>query len=110
MKPVSVDNPGAVINVLQTRIEQLEGQLRAEREAQLQALPDAIESTIKRLRLYGVILLQLGPTDDALRSEQHGNAALGAALGQSWMLDQAPVASEVKEAIRVAANNGISRW
>lgn len=110
MEQISIDNPGAVINALQGRIEQLESQLKAERESQLRRLPSAVEDTIKRLRLHGVILLQLGLTDDTLRREQGENAALGAALGQSWLLDHAPVSAEVKEAIRTAANHGMSRW
>lgn len=110
MEQISIDNPGAVINTMQVRIEQLESQLKAERESQLRRLPGAVEDTIKRLRLHGVILLQLGPTDDTLLREQAENAALSAALGQSWMLDHAPVSAEVKDAVRTAANNGMSRW
>jgi hypothetical protein len=110
MESVSIENPGAVINSLQRRIEQLEAQLSAAREYNAQAVPSVVGDAIKRLRLHGVILLQLGSTNAPMERELNENALLDAAYRQVWMLDRAPVAQDVKEAIRTAANNGMDRW
>ena len=110
MESILIERPGAVIDSLQERIDQLEAHLRAEREYQATATPGAVADVIRRLRLHGVILLQLGPTTGSMERELNENPALNAAYSEVWMLDAAPLDQDAKVAIREAANHGMVRW
>ena len=108
---VKIKDPEGLINTLQARIKQLEGQLQFERERYAQNLPDEIAQAVKSLRLYGVIVLHVGDQDRAtLVKELSPNPVFRAVVGQVWSLSGVPVAPEVRDAIKAAANYGMNRW
>lgn len=105
---VNIEDPSGVINTLQGRVKQLEAQLEQERSNQPQRVANALRDALKHFRLHGLILLDLGACD--FKKEYVENQILREAVDQAWPLANAPVAEEVKTAIRVAANNGMNRW
>jgi hypothetical protein len=108
---IEIEDPQGVISALQARIEQLEGQAERDRQWHADSLPGAVRDTLKHLRAHGVILLYLGSDDPAeVRNRVSNYPASREALDQAWPLATAPVANEVKDALRTAANNGMDRW
>jgi len=108
---VTIEDPQGLINTLQTRVKQLEGQVENERDRQTQSLPGEVRQVLKLLRLHGVILLHVGASEfKGVRAELEENPVVRDALDQTWSLANAPVPEEVKNAFRVAANNGMDRW
>jgi hypothetical protein len=105
---VNIEDPSGVINTLQARVKQLEAQLEQERANQPQRLASAVGDALKHFRLHGLILLDLGACD--FKKVDVENRVLREAVDQAWPLANAPVAGEVKTAIRVAADNGMNRW
>ncbi len=99
-----------IINILEAHIQQLDGEIRTERSNLTRKLAGLVGDTIKRLRLHGVILLQLGGASEQMRREQREDAALDAAHSQVFILEQAPLSQDIKNAVRGAANNGLNRW
>lgn len=108
---VKIEDPEGLINTLQARTKQLEEQLQFERERHAHNLPDEIAQAVKSLRLYGVIVLYVGDQDrTTLAKELSPNPVLRGVVDQVWSLSGAPVAPEVKDAIKAAANFGMNRW
>lgn len=107
---IELDDPTGIINSLQARVQQLEGQIEAQRNEHSQAIAEAVGSTIKRLRMHGVILLDLNDSDMPRHSELLLDAVINSAYEQAWKLDRAPLSIDIKEAVRKAANGGSSRW
>ncbi|HYD60554.1 MAG TPA: hypothetical protein VEC35_09380 [Noviherbaspirillum sp.] len=105
---VEVADPAGIINSLQARIRQLEWQIKAQHERQAEALAGAVGDTIRRLRMHGVILLQV--SNGPMHRELAENKILSAAYDEVWKLDDAPLGHDIKTAIRVAAKNGMCRW
>lgn len=105
---VNIEDPSGVINTLQARVKQLEAQLEQDRSSQPQRIANAVGDALKHFRLHGLILLDLGACD--FKKAHVEDSVLREALDQAWPLANAPVAEEVKTAIRVASNNGMNRW
>lgn len=108
---VQLDDPQGIINSLQERIKQLEGELARERQHPLDILPGAITDTLKYVRgHYGVILLHVGREELTKVRQWAERPAERAALDQAWNLASAPLSDEIKAALRLAADYGDNRW
>ena len=108
----AIQDPVAVINTLQARIHQLEGQLRLEREQAQEGIQRQFPDALRRLRMHAVIPLYVGSGDsEALREDvARSSPELSQAMQEVWMLSGAPVAQDVKMSFATAAKNGMSRW
>ncbi len=108
---VNIEDPEGLINTLQARIKLLERQIEIGRQHRIEDHPMEIGEAVKRLRLHGIIPLHVGDQDCAeLASELAENPSFSRVADQVWMLSAAPVSPEVKDAIKTAANYGMSRW
>jgi hypothetical protein len=116
-----IENPIAVINALQKQIEHLEKALRRQNEIDRSSFGMEVSATLNVLRAHAIIPLYLG--------KQNRNKALepsslinGSPLGHSmtvlaevlrdhlWLLDDAPIPDEMKEALRESCQYGCNRW
>lgn len=110
---IELDDPQGVINSLQSRIAELEHQVVSERARGAVLFPAAIEDVVKHLRLHSVILLHVGESEfnnNKRRDVLSISPALHLAIDQVWQLHRAPLTLQVKDQIRIAANNGVNRW
>lgn len=107
-----LQDPIAVINSLQSRIGQLERQLQMERIAAQEKYPLMVSESVRRLRLHGIIALNVRATNfDKLREEvRKSSPCLIDSIEEVWHLQNAPVPEEVKAALFAAANGGMDRW
>ena len=113
-KPSSqeLQNPIAVINTMQARIEQLERHLKMERSAAEGNYEKVIHDAVRRLRLHCVIPLYVGAEDfDRVRLDVcKSSPLLTNAIEEAWQLQSAPVPDAAKSALFAAANHGMNRW
>jgi len=108
---VQIDDPQGVINSLQARIVQLEGQIQYLRQSEVEGHATAVHAVLKSLRAHGVILLHLGVEDISKARERTEQYPLErVAMDQVWPLASAPVSADVKTALQKAANYGMNRW
>ena len=107
-----LQDPIAVINTMQVRIDQLERQQQIEREAAQNQYELVVHDSVRRLRLHGVIPLYVGADDfDKVRSDvRRSSPLLVSAIEEAWLLQNAPVADAAKSALLAAANHGMNRW
>lgn len=88
-------------------IAQLQGELQLAREA-------SVARMLGQLRLREAVLLYIGNDSDKLiddlNSEFRGHDAVRAVSNSLFVLENAPVAPEVCDAIRKAINRGMTRW
>jgi len=101
----------------QALIEKVQRQDRliAQLQAELQLAHEAsVERMLGQLRLREAVLLYIGKDSDKLiddlNSEFSGHEAVRAVSNSLFVLDNAPVSPGVCEAIRKAANHGMTRW
>ena len=121
-KPVTTDetieNPIAVINTLQKQIEHLEAALRRQNEIDRSDFGMDVRNVLFGLRAQAIIPLYLGKSK---RSEAIGHMGINlyephASIVDEllrdhlWMLDDAPIPDEMKEAIRESCQYGCNRW
>lgn len=88
------------------RIEELDAALRAARQA-------SIHEMLGQLRLREAVLLYVGLDVDAFAkqlTEAFGGEIARSVSNSLFVLDNAPVPSEAREAIREATNHGMNRW
>jgi hypothetical protein len=112
---IQVDDPQGLINSLQERIKELEGQLayarKRDSEKSLDDLAGAMHDTLKSVRgRYGVILLHVGREDFSKVREDARNPAERVVLNQTWRLASAPLPDDAKTALQIAAAYGDNRW
>ena len=107
-----LQDPIAVINTMQSRIDQLKRQLQAERAAAQGNYEKVVNDAVRRLRLHGVIPLYVGVEDfDQVRSDvRKSSPLLIGAIEETWLLHSAPVPDTAKSALLAAANHGMNRW
>jgi hypothetical protein len=107
-----LQDPVAVINSLQARISHLEKQLQMERDAAQGYQKQIATDAVRRLRLHCVIPLYVGAQEfgNVLEDVHRASPSLVGAIGEAWLLSNAPVSESVKTALLAAANNGMSRW
>ncbi len=102
--------------VLETLTEKIQRQDRliAELQAELQQARQAsVDTMLGQLRLRESVLLYVG--DDAGKFAQQIAESFGIEIARAvsaslFVLDNAPVPPEVREAIRKAFNHGMTRW
>ena len=102
--------------VLETLTEKIQRQERliTKLQAELQqARNTSVQSMLGPLRLRETLLLYVG--DDAAGFSQQIAKDFGSEIARAisnslFVLDNAPVLPEVREAIRKATNHGMSRW
>jgi hypothetical protein len=109
---LKLQDPIAVINSMQSRIDQLDRQLQAERAAAQGNYEKVIYDAVRRLRLHGVIPLYVGAEDfEQVRSDvRKSSPLLISAMEETWLLQSAPVPDTAKSALFAAANHGMNRW
>lgn len=88
-------------------IAELQGELQRAREA-------SVERMLGQLRQREAVLLYVGHDVEKLigdlDTEFRGHDAVRVVSNSLFVLDNAPVPSEMREAIRKAANHGMNRW
>ena len=92
------------------RQDQLIAQLQADLELAREA---SIDRMLGQLRLRETVLMYVGKDADSLRrqlAEAFGGDVARAVSNSLFVLDNAPVPSEVRESIRQAINHGMNRW
>lgn len=113
---VQLEDTSAVINALSIRVRSLERALERQAEEHRAALPDYFADMLRWMRKRGVIPLYVGqlPDEEARKyfagDELISDEAAHAVLEQVWFLKNAPVSDEAKDALCVAAKNGMCRW
>lgn len=102
--------------VLETLTEKIQRQDRfiAELQAELhQARQASVDAMLGQLRLREAVLLYVGQDADNFAqqiAESFGSDVARAVSNSLFVLDSAPVPSEVRESIRRATNRGMNRW
>lgn len=102
--------------VLETLTEKIQRQDRfiAELQAELQQARQAsVDAMLGQLRLREAVLLYVGQDADNFAqqiAEAFGSDVARAVSNSLFVLDNAPVSSEVRDAIRKATNQGMNRW
>lgn len=85
-------------------------QLKADLEQARQA---SVDRMLGQLRLREAVLLYVGQNADSFAqqiAETFGDEVARAVSNSLFVLDNAPVPSEAREAIRKATNHGMNRW
>ena len=102
--------------VLETLTEKIQRQDRfiAELQADLQRARQAsVETMLVQLRLRAAVLLYVGQDADNFAhqiTENFGSDVARAVSASQFVLDNAPVPPEAREALRIATNHGMNRW
>ena len=102
--------------VLETLTEKIQRQDRfiAQLQADLeQARQASVNTMLGQLRLLEAVLLYVGQNADSFAqqlAENFGSDVVRAVLASLFVLDNAPVPPEAREAIRKATNHGMDRW
>lgn len=102
--------------VLETLTEKIQRQDRfiAKLQADLeQARQASVETMLGQLRLREAVLLYVGHDADNFAqqiAENFGGDVARAVSNSLFVLDNAPMPSEAREAIRKATNHGMNRW
>ena len=102
--------------VLETLTEKIQRQERfiAQLQADLeQARLASVDTMLGQLRLREAVLLYVGQDADNFAQQIADNFSSEVAQAVSnslFVLDNAPVSSEVRESIRKATNHGMNRW
>lgn len=102
--------------VLETLTEKIQQQARliAGLQAELQRARQAsLESMLGPLRMREAVLLYVGKDADHIAqhfAQEFGSDITGAVLRHLFLLDNAPMQPEQREAFRKAMNHGMTRW
>ena len=102
--------------VLETLTEKIQRQERfiAQLQADLeQARQASVDTMLGQLRLREAVLLYVGQDADNFAqqiAENFGSDVARAVSNSLFVLDNAPVPPEVRDAIRQATNHGMNRW
>lgn len=116
---VNLENPIAVINTLTARIKDLEASIERQDREHRAALPSQMKYMLKWMRARAVIPLYVGTMpDNKVKMEFVGDRRgqlvtdeiAAEVLDQVWFLSGAPMPEDAKDALRKAAQNGMSRW
>ena len=102
--------------VLETLTETIQRQERfiAQLQADLeQARQTSVDTMLGQLRLREAVLLYVGQDADSFArqiAESFGGDVARAVSNSLFVLDNAPVPTEAREALRAATNHGMNRW
>lgn len=92
------------------RQERFIAQLQADLE---QARQVSVDTLLGQLRLREAVLLYVGQDVDNFAqqiAENFGSEIARAVSNSLFLLDNAPVSTETREALRAATNHGMNRW
>lgn len=87
-------------------IAELQAELARAREA-------SVDTMLGQLRLREAVLLYVGQEADKFSqqiAEHFGSDVARAVSNSLFVLDNAPVPTEAREALRAATNHGMNRW
>ena len=102
--------------VLETLTEKIQRQERfiAQLQADLeQARQASVDTMLGQLRLREAVLLYVGQDADTFTqqiAENFGSDVARAVSNSLFVLDNAPVPTEAREALRIATDHGLNRW
>ena len=102
--------------VIETLTEKIQRQDRfiAQLQADLeQARQTSVDNMLGQLRLREAVLLYVGQDADSFArqiAESFGGDVARAVSNSLFVLDNAPVPTEAREALRAATNHGMNRW
>ena len=102
--------------VLETLTEKIQRQERfiAQLQADLeQARQASVDTMLGQLRLREAVLLYVGQDAGNFAqqiAENFGSGVARAVSNSLFVLDNAPVPTEAREALRAACNHGMNRW
>lgn len=102
-----------VLGTLTEKIQRQErfiAQLQADLE---QARRASVDTMLGQLRLREAVLLYVGQDADNFAqqiAEDFGSEVARAVSSSLFVLDNAPVPTEAREALRAATNHGMNRW
>ena len=102
-----------VIETLTEKIQRQDrfiAQLQADLEIARQA---SVDNMLGQLRLREAVLLYVGQDADSFArqiAESFGGDVARAVSNSLFVLDNAPVSTEAREALRAATNHGMNRW
>ena len=102
--------------VLETLTETIQRQERfiAQLQADHEQAPQAsVDTMLGQLRLREAVLLYVGQDADNFAqqiAENFGSGVARAVSNSLFVLDNAPVPTEAREALRAATNHGMNRW
>jgi hypothetical protein len=102
-----------VIETLTEKIQRQDrfiAQLQADLEIARQA---SVDNMLGQLRLREAVLLYVGQDADSFArqiAESFGGDVARAVSNSLFVLDNAPVPTEAREALRAATNHGMNRW
>ena len=102
-----------VIETLTEKIQRQDrfiAQLQADLEIARQA---SVDNMLGQLRLREAVLLYVGQDADSFArqiAESFGGDVARAVSNSLFVLDNAPVPTEAREALRAATNYGMNRW
>lgn len=115
-----IENPIAVINALQKQIEHLEEALRCQNDSNRNSFELDMRRFLLVLRAHAIIPLYLGkqsrnevlePSDFVYGSvDRYVTDMTDALRDQLWMLNDAPIPDEMKDALRESCQYGCERW
>lgn len=106
---VAIDDPHAVINSLQQRINQLEDQLKRQ---QVEKTDGDLTAALRRLRLHGVVPLLVAPGGIEKLAEEVAKSSpeLRGAVHMVWPIETSALQASTIADIMATAKNGMSRW
>ena len=102
--------------VLETLTEKIQRQDRFITELQVElqrARQASVDTMLGQLRLREAVLLYVGQDADNFAqqiAETFGSEIARAVSSSVFVLDNAPVPPEAREAVRTACNRGMNRW
>ena len=116
-----IEYPIAVINALQKQIEHLEAALRRQNDSNRNSFELDMRRFLLVLRAHAIIPLYLGKQSRSKALEpsslidgsphRHPMTVLAEVLRDHlWLLDDAPIPNEMKEALRESCHYGCNRW
>lgn len=106
-------NQEVIVKTLTDKIEQQDRTIADLHAAIEKVRQTSVEAMLGQLRLRGALLLYIGQDADNFAkaiADNFGFDTASAVLNCLFVLDNAPVKPEVRDAIRFAANQGMNRW
>lgn len=107
-----LQDPIAVINTMQARIDQLERQLQMEREAAQGREGQLVADAVRRFRFHGVIplLVAEGGIEKLEADVARHSPILMKAVHEVWPVETRALQAATIADIMATAKNGMSRW
>lgn len=107
-----IDSPSEVINSLQQRINQLEGQVEFMKRKTEDDLELELSNALRRLRLHGVVPLLVAPggIDKLAEDISRSSPVLRKAVLEVWPVETLSLQASTIADLMATAKNGTNRW